>query len=126
MMKIELELPYNKCQRELQELLQAQHPLIFLRSSEESRAIQCAIDAHLSLVKANPQLILASRIYFWEPHGSPTPSRQEGLESWLKLRSPLCKSKVGARSPGRMRGPEGQSVYPWAAHRGLGTGVPPG
>ena len=56
MMKIELELPYNKCQRELQELLQAQHPLIFLRSSEESRAIQCAIDAQLSLVKANPQL----------------------------------------------------------------------
>ncbi|HBE20765.1 MAG TPA: AAA family ATPase [Cyanobacteria bacterium UBA11149] len=45
-----MELPYHKCQRELQELLQAQYPLIFLRSSEESRAINCAIAAHQSLI----------------------------------------------------------------------------
>jgi AAA+ superfamily predicted ATPase len=42
--------PYEKCQRELQDLLQAQYPLIFLRSSEESRAIKCAISAHENLV----------------------------------------------------------------------------
>ncbi|MGK7958446.1 MAG: AAA family ATPase [Crocosphaera sp.] len=51
-----MELPYDKCQRELQELLDAEYPLVFLRSSEESRAIKCAIDAHLGLVKANPEL----------------------------------------------------------------------
>ena len=48
-----MELPYNKCQRELQELLQAQYPLIFLRSSEESRAINCAIAAYRSLCQGN-------------------------------------------------------------------------
>jgi len=45
-----MELPYNKCQRELQELLQAQYPLIFLRSPEESRAVNCAIGAHEALI----------------------------------------------------------------------------
>jgi len=45
-----MELPYNKCQRELQELLQAQYPLIFLRSPEESRAINCAIAAYRSMI----------------------------------------------------------------------------
>ena len=44
-----MELPYNKCQRELQEHLQAQYPLIFLRSSEEIRAINCIIAAYRSL-----------------------------------------------------------------------------
>lgn len=48
-----MELPYNKCQRELQELLQAQYPLIFLRSPEESRAINCAIAAYRSLCRGN-------------------------------------------------------------------------
>ena len=48
-----MELTYNKCQRELQELLQAQYPLIFLRSSEESRAINCAIAAYRSLCRGN-------------------------------------------------------------------------
>lgn len=48
-----MELPYDKCQRELQELLQAQYPLIFLRSPEESRAINCAIAAHRSLSNLN-------------------------------------------------------------------------
>ena len=48
-----MELPYNKCQRELQELLQAQYPLIFLRSPEESRAINCAIAADRSLSNGN-------------------------------------------------------------------------
>lgn len=47
-----MELPYNKCQRELQELLAAQYPLIFLRSSEESRAIKCAIASHQQLVSS--------------------------------------------------------------------------
>ena len=45
-----MDLPYQKCQQELRELLLAQYPLIFLRSSEESRAIQCAIASHNSLV----------------------------------------------------------------------------
>jgi len=48
-----MELPYDKCQRELQELLQAQYPLIFLRSPEESRAINCAIAAYRSLCHGN-------------------------------------------------------------------------
>lgn len=48
-MEFPSELPYDKCQRELQELLLAQYPLIFIRSAEESRAINCAISAHRSL-----------------------------------------------------------------------------
>ena len=48
-----MELPYNKCQRELQELLQAQYPLIFLRSSEEILAINCIIAAYRSLCNNN-------------------------------------------------------------------------
>jgi len=51
-----MELPYDKCQRELQELLQAQYPLIFLRSSEESRAIQCAIAAHEAII-SNTEIV---------------------------------------------------------------------
>jgi ATP-dependent 26S proteasome regulatory subunit len=51
-----MEFPYNKCQRELQELLEAKYPLIFLRSSEETRAIQCVIEAQISLVSAKPEL----------------------------------------------------------------------
>ncbi|MDJ1185924.1 AAA family ATPase, partial [Roseofilum casamattae] len=45
-----MQLPYDKCQNELQELLQAQYPLVFLRSPEESRAIICAISAHRYLL----------------------------------------------------------------------------
>lgn len=48
-----MELPYDKCLQELQELLQAQYPLIFLRSPEESRAINCAIAAHRCLLHTN-------------------------------------------------------------------------
>ncbi|MEH1798994.1 MAG: AAA family ATPase [Nostoc sp.] len=44
------ELPYAKCQQELQYLLQAQCPLIFLRSPEESRALNCAITAHQAII----------------------------------------------------------------------------
>ena len=44
------ELPYNKCQQELQDLLKSRYPLIFLRTSEESRAIRCVIDAHLAIL----------------------------------------------------------------------------
>jgi ATPase family associated with various cellular activities (AAA) len=49
-MNLHIQLPYEKCQRELQDCLQAQYPLIFLRSPEESRAINCAIAAHQNLV----------------------------------------------------------------------------
>lgn len=45
-----MELPYDKCQRELQDLLKSRYPLIFLRSSEESRAVNCAIAAHQCLI----------------------------------------------------------------------------
>ncbi|MEW6498310.1 MAG: AAA family ATPase, partial [Cyanobacteriota bacterium] len=48
-----MELPYDKCQRELQDLLQAQYPLIFLRSPEESRAINCAVAAHQALISGS-------------------------------------------------------------------------
>ncbi|MBD2625914.1 AAA family ATPase [Trichormus variabilis] len=44
------ELPYNKCQQELQDLLKSRYSLIFLRTSEESRAIRCVIDAHLAIL----------------------------------------------------------------------------
>lgn len=47
-----MEFPYNKCQRELQELLKSQYPLIFLRSAEESRAVSCVIDAHQGVVSS--------------------------------------------------------------------------
>ncbi|RUT00747.1 hypothetical protein DSM106972_071560 [Dulcicalothrix desertica PCC 7102] len=50
-----MELPYNKCARKLQELLYAQYPIIFLRSSEESRAINCVIEAHRNLVASDIQ-----------------------------------------------------------------------
>ena len=48
-----MELPYNKCQGEIADLLQAKYPLIFLRSSEESRAINCIIAAYRSLCNNN-------------------------------------------------------------------------
>jgi ATP-dependent 26S proteasome regulatory subunit len=41
-----LELPYEKCSKELQDLLTSRYPLIFIRSAEESRAIQCIIKSH--------------------------------------------------------------------------------
>lgn len=44
--------PYVRCQRELQDLLRSQYPLIFLRSAEESRAIKCAIAAHQAIVNS--------------------------------------------------------------------------
>ena len=40
----------EKCKQDLQNILQARFPLIFLRSAEESRAIKCIIDAHQALV----------------------------------------------------------------------------
>ncbi|MBD2183042.1 AAA family ATPase [Planktothrix sp. FACHB-1355] len=42
-------LPYQKCQQELEDLLRSQYPLIFLRSAEETRAVNCAIASHQSL-----------------------------------------------------------------------------
>lgn len=48
--------PYQKCQQELQDLLQAGYPLIFLRSSEESRTISCVMAAHENLIATNPEL----------------------------------------------------------------------
>lgn len=48
-----MEQPYVKCQRNLQDLLRAQYPLIFLRSPEEKRAINCAIAAHLAILDDN-------------------------------------------------------------------------
>ena len=42
--------PYLKCQQELTSLLRARYPLIFIRSSEESRTINCAIGAYRNLV----------------------------------------------------------------------------
>ncbi|HLP91207.1 MAG TPA: AAA family ATPase [Nostocaceae cyanobacterium] len=47
---MQTELPYDKCKQELQDLLRSRYPLIFLRSSEESRAIRCVIDAHLAVI----------------------------------------------------------------------------
>ncbi|MBD2775231.1 AAA family ATPase [Iningainema tapete] len=48
-----MELPLQKCQNQLQDLLKSKYPLIFLRSSEESRAINCAIAAHQTLTTTN-------------------------------------------------------------------------
>ena len=47
------ELPYNKCQQQLQDLLRSRYPLIFLRSPEESRAVQCVVDAHHQVVNSS-------------------------------------------------------------------------
>ena len=83
---MDYQLPYAKCQQELQYLLQAQCPLIFLRSSEESRAINCAIAAHQKLVFVlNRQdelarwssidgflkLFIVNEQAKWEPLGNP-------------------------------------------------------
>lgn len=50
-----MELSYEKCQSDLQNLLQARYPLIFLRSTEEERAMRCAVAAHLAVAEAVPQ-----------------------------------------------------------------------
>lgn len=58
-------LPHKKCQRELEELLQARYPLIFLRSSEESRAIDCVIDAYDSFCCGNKSGIIKGELARW-------------------------------------------------------------
>jgi len=47
------ELPYEKCSLELQSFLRSQYPLIFLRSSEENRAVRCAIRAHEACISGD-------------------------------------------------------------------------
>ena len=52
-------LPYDRFQSQLEELLVSSYPLIFIRSSEESRAINAIIAAHqkiLQLQQSNGQL----------------------------------------------------------------------
>ena len=52
-------LPYDRFQSQLEELLGSSYPLIFIRSSEESRAINAIIAAHqkiLQLQQSNGQL----------------------------------------------------------------------
>ncbi|KKI99245.1 ATPase AAA [Prochlorothrix hollandica PCC 9006 = CALU 1027] len=45
-----VETPYELCCRELVGLLQARYPLVFLRSSDEARALRCAVEAHERLL----------------------------------------------------------------------------
>ncbi|MBD2195236.1 MULTISPECIES: AAA family ATPase [Calothrix] len=43
---ISADQPYEKCLRELRDLLRSRYPLVFLRSAEENRAVRCAIRSH--------------------------------------------------------------------------------
>lgn len=88
------QLPYDKCQQELQDLLKSRYPLIFLRSSEESRAIRCVIDAHLAIL--NPRDIQAGELAQW----SSTEGFQQRVEisastnqaEWKRLGNALDKN----------------------------------
>ncbi|MBD2136053.1 AAA family ATPase [Anabaena sp. FACHB-1237] len=86
------ELPYHKCQQELQDLLKSRYPLIFVRSSEENRAIRCIIDAHLAIL--NSPDIPDGELAQWnstegfqqrlENAGSPQQAPQKQVE-WQRL-----------------------------------------
>jgi|GEM_PF-909929 len=88
------ELPYQKCQRSLQELLQARCPLIFLRSSEETRALNCAIAAHQNLIKSTDidfgEFARWSSIDGWQKL-SVDPTNPEEIQ-WQGLGSPPDKN----------------------------------
>ncbi|MGB3204173.1 MAG: AAA family ATPase [Crinalium sp.] len=89
-----MELPYDKSQRELQELLQAQYPLIFLRSPEESRAINCVIAAYQALI--NNSEIPDGELARWSSIDgfqrlAPAPGGQ-GQVSWQSTGSPPDKN----------------------------------
>ncbi|MDZ8105243.1 MAG: AAA family ATPase [Nostoc sp. DedQUE12a] len=87
---MQTEPPYNKCKQELQDLLRSRYPLIFLRSSEESRAIRCTIEAHLAIL--NTQDIQDGELVQW----STTQGFQQRIETsptagqaqWQRLGNP--------------------------------------
>lgn len=85
-----MELPYDKCQRELQDLLKSQYPLIFIRSPEERRAINCAIAAHQALVFSlqlkEGELIRWSSINGFERRSTATGDPEKAI--WQTLGSP--------------------------------------
>ncbi|WP_445636554.1 putative AAA domain-containing protein ycf46 [Nostoc sp. DSM 114161] len=91
---MQTELPYNKCKQELQDLLRSRYPLIFLRSSEESRAIRCAIEAHLAIL--NTQDIQDGELVQW----STTQGFEQRIETpatanqaqWQRLGNPPDRS----------------------------------
>ncbi|NET60493.1 MAG: AAA family ATPase [Symploca sp. SIO2E6] len=67
---VSTESSHNKSKKELQELIEARYPLVFLRTVEEHRAIKCVVAAHrASILKLNFQ---ESKVIRW--------SRARGLE----------------------------------------------
>ncbi|NET58611.1 MAG: AAA family ATPase [Symploca sp. SIO2E6] len=84
----EVELPYVKCQQELQDLLKSRYPMIFVRSSEESRALRCITEAHNGIVDGSE--IEAGELAQW----SITEGLQQytsgsgGQAQWKRLGSP--------------------------------------
>ncbi|MFN6518037.1 MAG: AAA family ATPase [Nostoc sp. CreGUA01] len=91
---MQTELPYNKCKQELQDLLRSRYPLIFLRSSEESRAIRCTIEAHLAIL--NTEDIQDGELVQWSTSQGfqqriETPATT-GQAQWQRLANPPERS----------------------------------
>lgn len=85
-----IELPYNKSQRELQELLKSRYPLIFIRSSEEIRVIECILSAHKPIDNN-------TKIFRWSKYaGFLQLSIDDKLEGtkWIKLESTSDQKSV--------------------------------
>ncbi|NER48972.1 MAG: AAA family ATPase [Symploca sp. SIO1A3] len=84
----EIELPYVRCQQELQDLLKSRYPMIFVRSSEESRAMRCITEAHNAVVDGSE--IEAGELAQW----SITEGLQQytsgsgGKAEWKRIGSP--------------------------------------
>jgi len=86
--KIEV-LPYEETQKQLEELLMAEYPLIFLRTSEEIRAVLCVVDAYLNLTQSEPD-IQVGKLVRW--------NSTEGFEE--RLISTNASSKIQWRRIG--------------------------
>jgi len=90
-----VELPYGKCREVLQDLLRSRYPLIFIRSSEESRALRCIIEAHYAVI--NSEGIKAGELAQW--------SITEGLQQHTAAENGQVEWKRIAGSPDRQSDP---------------------
>ncbi|MCL1463937.1 AAA family ATPase [Argonema galeatum] len=81
-------LPYQRCQQELEDLLRSQYPLIFLRSAEETRAVNCAIASHQSLTYSSD--IPDGELARWSSNnGFQKRTGEPGKAVWEIISSPL-------------------------------------
>lgn len=55
----------NQYQRELEDLLKSRYPLIFIRSSEESLAVDCAVAAHQAVINSQDFKDDGGKVFIW-------------------------------------------------------------